>query len=213
MTLHSFEFVLFLYKYGINTMSESTAFGNEKEIINNDNMKQNSTKKTTNQLSLRERVFQVCKQFEDENKEITWQAVRQKTKGSQRNVSKYIQEWNDNKNRSSLAVQNSSSTEVKISKKMLQATEETVQAVLNNYEQQHSIDVDQAIKRGAERYIAMRAGEEAIVQFFFDHPDQLPEPYKQQLEEITNASDEKINARSARYEVDFFTQMVLESIR
>jgi Plasmid replication region DNA-binding N-term len=194
-------------------MSESIPSSNEKEIMTEDEMNEISTKKATNELSLRERVFQACKQFENENKEITCEAVRKITKGSERNVSKYIKDWDDNKNGSALTVQNSSYIEIQSELEMVQTTEETVQTVLNSYNQQHNIDADEARKRGAERYVAIRAGEEEIIQFLFDNPDKLPEPYKQKLEEITNASKEKMNARSAKYEVDFFITMVLESIQ
>jgi hypothetical protein len=212
MALDELYFVLFLYKVELKIMSEPIYSSNETEIITEEDMNKRSTKKATNKFSLKERVFQVCKQFENENKEITCEAVQKITKGSERNVSKYIKDWNENK-KSSVAVQNSSDIKVQSSKETVQTAEEIVQNVLNNYNQQDSIDANEAKKRGVERYVAIPAGEEAIIRFFFENPDMLPEPYKQQLEEITNASEETMNARSAKYEVNFFTSMVLESFQ
>lgn len=177
------------------------------ELIIEEKTKTEVEVKTANQPSLRERVFQACDNLESKQKNITRKAVREITKGSDRDISKYMKEWREGKNERTQAMQDSTHIDPQTSK-------EVVQTIPINFNQElHQDDANMAMQGAASRAAEIMITEEKLMQYYLQNPDQLPEELKQEIAQAQKDTDEMLNARLMMYKVDSFTEMVLSSLQ
>lgn len=163
--------------------------------------------KTANQPSLRERVFQTCDNLESKQKKITRDIVRGITKGSDRDLSKYIKEWREGKNKRTQAMQGSTHINPQTSK-------EVEQKIPINFNQElHQDDAKTAMEGAARRAAEIIITEEKLMQYYLQNPDQLPDELKQEVAQAQKDTHEMLKARSMMYEVENFTELVLSSLQ
>lgn len=190
--------------------TNETEFGTETEEdmdefdVEEDDMEETATK---NEPKLRERVFFACESFEQEGKKVTRDAIRAVTRGSDRDVSRYIKEWKEwkeFKNKGALAVQGSSDIEA-------QAPQQIVQTVVIN--QRINQDADKVRKASSTRATNILVGYELGTQHFLENPSELDEELQEIIAQAKSSTDEKLDGFTARYEVNFFAKMVISGAR
>lgn len=166
-----------------------------------------------NEKTLREKVFEACNVMAQEKINITRSAVRARTGGSDRDISKYIAEWKAEYQKNALAM----STSNELSQQSEESNSINNGNVPNSvpnlgtgaYSQNPQSDIEIVARRGAERAAAMLAGENALIGFFLENPDKLPEDLKQKVEAVTTRSNQIIERRQQQYNPDFFVQQAI----
>ena len=160
------------------------------------------------ELSLKEKVFLACDNMQSAGEKITRTSVRERTGGSDRDLSKYIAEWRESK---ALTVQNSES---EVSEAIANGTNSSKNVVHQNsqeagYSNTPKSDINQIARRAAERAAALMVGENAVVAHLLENPDQLPEDLRQQVEAYKSRTNTVINQRQEQYNPDFFAQAAI----
>jgi Plasmid replication region DNA-binding N-term len=209
----------------LSTEEELNEFSTENELTElsaEDELTELGTEEeteVTKEPSLRERVFRVCDEFNLTGKNITRDLVRNRTGGSCRDLSKYIKEWrenkgdiksddNENNNKGALVVQQNSNIETQSSEQIIQ-TEDRVQTIKTSLVKRQSKNAASVAMTSANRAAGVIIAEEKGFQYLLENPDQLPSELKEQVAKAISESDELMNERSARFELNFFTEMVL----
>lgn len=189
--------------------------------------------------TLREKVFKTCDNMHSQGKKITRAAVRECTGGSDRDLSKHINEWKELKQ----TVQKDNKTGTVISKNQVPLvqengtdisdnnslmvqnqseelatnedfeTEETQQITANAYSNEPADDVSRIARRGAERALALLIGEDAVVDHLLENPDRLPEDLKEELKAYRAKTTEKVDRRQEQYNPDFFAAAAVNQFR
>lgn len=208
--------------------------------MNEENRTNNEQQQTVQaEETLREKVFKACDNMHSQEKKITRAAVRDCTGGSDRDLSKYINEWKelkgltvhkDNKtstvasnnevsevqsdgtvfsNNEALAVQNTSE-ELSTS---VDSETEAQEITANAYSNEPTDDIARIARRGAERAAAILVGEDAVVSHLLENPDKLPEDLRKQVEAYRAKTAEKVDRRQAQYNPDFFAAAAVSQFR
>ncbi|GAX45789.1 hypothetical protein NIES4075_68100 [Tolypothrix sp. NIES-4075] len=184
----------------------------ELERNQNENCTENDgNKEVQAELSLKEKVFLACDNMHFAGEKITRATVRERTGGSDRDLSRYIAEWRESK---ALTVQNQDNNA--IASPTLQNAEGTVSsknvvqsAQESGYSNTPNDDIAQIARRAAERAAALIVGENAVVAHLLENPDQLPADLKQQIEAYKSRTNTVINQRQEQYNPDFFAQAAI----
>lgn len=158
--------------------------------------------------TLREKVFSNCDNMQSEGIKITRATVRERTGGSDRDLSKYIAEWRQSK---ALTVQNNTENLVETGTKF---SEDEVQefASGSEYSNTPNDDLAQIARRGAERAAALMIGEDAVVAHLLENPDQLPSDLRQQVEGYKSRTTTAVKKRQEQYNPDFFAKMAITQL-
>ncbi|GBE95662.1 DNA-binding protein [Nostoc cycadae] len=159
--------------------------------------------------TLREKVFLNCDIMQAAGEKITRDAVRQRTGGSDRDLSKYIKEWRESK---AIVVQNSTENLATTGTDFSDDEVQELNAV-SEYSNTPSDDLAQVARRGAERAAALLAGEEAVVLHLLENPDQLPDDLKQQVDNYRSRTATAINKRQENYDPSFFAKMAISKLK
>ncbi len=154
--------------------------------------------KTANQPSLRERVFQTCDNLESKQKKITRDIVRKITRGSDRDLSKYIKEWRESKNKRTQAMQGS--------------THINLQTIPINFNQELHRNNAKIAMLAAKQAAEVMIIKEKLTQHYLENPDQLPDELKQEVAQAQKDTDEML-ARLINYKADSFTELILSSLQ
>ena len=64
-------------------------------------------------------------------------------------------------------------------------------------------------RRGAQRAAAMLAGEDAVVNYLLENPDQLPADLRATVEATRAKLNQTAERRQEQYDPDFFAQMAI----
>lgn len=147
-------------------------------------------------LSLKEKIFFVCNKIENSGLKITRALVREETGGSDRDLSRYINEWKESKG---LAVRQEGKVEV--------STNPDTQE--SGYSGTPNSDLEAIARRGAERAAALIVGEEAVMYHLLENPDRLPEDLRQQVEAYRQHNNQRVERRQEQYKPDFFAERAI----
>lgn len=160
------------------------------------------------ELSLREKVFEACHDIEISGEKITRALVREKTGGSDRDLSKYIREY-----RESVQSEEVESTESELAIReegTVSSKNEDLETEEIEYQQAYSdkpeIDMAAIARRGAEKAAALLVGEQAVTNHLLENPDQLPPDLKKQVEFYQAKTKEIEQKRQEQYDPDFFAK-------
>ena len=230
-----------------NTYSSSVPFLYNyvpKIIMSEENRTNNEqNQQVQSEETLREKVFKTCDNMHSQGKKITRAAVRECTGGSDRDLSKYINEWKNSKQtvqdnddeslqvgtvsseRDALTVQSddmdapdSESLAVQNQSEELSTSkdsefEEAQEITANAYSNEPADDVSRIARRGAERAAALLVGEDAVVAHLLENPDKLPEDLRKQVEAYKAKTTEKVDRRQEQYSPDFFAAAAVKQFR
>ena len=156
-------------------------------------------------LTLREKVFLVCTQFQNSGEKITRNAIREHTGGSDRDLSKYIAEWRESQalvvQENAEIEQNSGTDSDDVSSKNLNSQ--------SSYSNKPKDDIAVVARRAAERATAMIIGEDAVVSHLLENPDSLPPDLKEQVEIYRARIAEANQHRQNQYVPDFFAEAAI----
>ncbi|BAZ18768.1 hypothetical protein NIES4071_106530 (plasmid) [Calothrix sp. NIES-4071] len=219
-------------------MSEQVSTDQETELSTNDEL--NTQKpgaveetETTEQVKkpLRERVFAACEELITEGRNVTRDSVREKTRGSDRDLSQYIKEWraakaasntqtsegaediDDSETAGKLVVQNKNDIVSSKNDNNIQTPDQVVQTVKTRVVKKRNKSLGDAVRDGANQAAGVLVTEERVFQSLLENPDLLPLDLKQEVEKAMNDSDELMKSRSARFELSFFVEDALSSLR
>ncbi len=167
-------------------MAETNFYTNEIEL---DNQEKIEAKKAP---SLRERVFLACNFLESQNAKMTRDAVRAITKGSCRDLSRYMREWRESKN----------------SNTTISATSNDGQDVNNSFgDSKNTVSLAMTSAKCAAEIILAH---EKSVQYFLENPDKLPEEFKQEIAKAKNETYDIMNKRWKRYAGSVFQEWLYQ---
>ncbi|MBC1237582.1 DNA-binding protein [Nostoc sp. 2RC] len=158
--------------------------------------------------TLREKVFSICDIMQDSGEKITRASVRERTGGSDRDLSKFINEWRESK---ALVVQ--SDTESSLDSGTNSSNNDVDELNTGAYSTTPTDDLARIARRGAERAAALMVGEDAVVAHLLENPDQLPEDLRQQVEGYKSRTIAAANKRQEQYNPDFFAQMAIAQFK
>ncbi|AFZ61350.1 DNA-binding protein [Anabaena cylindrica FACHB-243] len=160
----------------------------------------------TDKRHLREIVFEICEDLCSKTEKITRTVVRQQAgRGSDRDISKYINEWKESK---SLAVQEPNSQAVVPNQ---QSTEVHAQPINSGF--MPDDDMVNLVRGGAEAATGMLIANAAIATHFYTNPDKLPEDLKQQVKEATaNFTQSRLNFNRSIFDPQNLIHQAMEKI-
>jgi Plasmid replication region DNA-binding N-term len=151
--------------------------------------------------TLRKKVFENCDDMEVEGIKITREAVRQRTGGSDRDLSRYIGEWRDSK---ALVVQGKEA--------ISQIPDEEIKPTPASTTTISRADIEQIKSNAVQRVKALRIAEIQVARAYQENPNLLPSEI---LEEINQAEMAAIatplNHRNY-YDPNALAQMVIASL-
>ncbi|MBO3463593.1 DNA-binding protein [Aetokthonos hydrillicola Thurmond2011] len=162
--------------------------------------------------TLKEKVFEVCDYLESLGEKVTRDKVREQTGGSDREVSRCINEWKANKETAITVAGSSELSEQEEQKSPVGRGDDSVpnpvqgKAVYSNAAQN---DLMEITLRGAERAAALMAGEEAMVMHFLENPDKLPPELLSKVEAVRKRTQEVRQRRSEQYDPEYFAQLAI----
>lgn len=148
------------------------------------------------ELTLKEKIFLVCNKIENSGGKITRALVREETGGSDRDLSRYINEWKESKG---LTVRQESKIETSTNRDTQQS----------GYSGTPNSDLEAIARRGAERAAALLIGEDAVMYHLLENPDKLPEDLRQQVEGYKQRNSQRTEQRQEQYKPDFFVEAAI----
>jgi len=156
--------------------------------------------------TLKEKVFDACDAIANSGGKVIRDKVRECTKGSDRDISKYIAEWKASKE-SAITVTETS----KISQEEQESAAISDKSVpsAQAYSTTPEDDIALVDRRGAERAAAILAGEDAVVAYLLENPHKLPADLLVTVEETRAKLNQTVESRQEQYNPDFFVQMVI----
>jgi len=167
-------------------------------------------RKIPSEKSLQKKVFEACDSIEQTGEEITLEQVREQTGGSDRNLSRYINEWKAAKE---TAITVAGSSEISPQEQELVAiNDESVPDSVPSaqiYSTTPQDDLEKVARRGAERAAAILVGEDAVAAYLLENPDQLPADLRAKVEATRAKVNQTVERRQEEYEPDFFAQMAI----
>ena len=160
--------------------------------------------------TLKEKVFDVCDAIANSGGKVIRDKVRECTKGSDRDISKYIAEWKASKETAITVTETSTLSQQEqesaaISDKSVPNSVPSAQAYSTTPED----DIALVARRGAERAAAMLAAEDAVVGYLLENPNQLPADLRVTVEETRAKLNQTVESRQEQYNPDFFAQMAI----
>ena len=164
-----------------------------------------------NEKSLKEKVFEVCDYIDSLGEKVTRDKVREQTGGSDREVSRCINEWKANKE-TAITVAGSSELSEQQEQKSSVAGNDSLPNPLPSkaaYSNAAQNDLVEITLRGAERAAALMAGEEAMVMHFLENPDKLPPELLSKVEAVRKRTKEVHQRRSEQYDPEYFAQLAI----
>ncbi|MBD2770714.1 DNA-binding protein [Iningainema tapete] len=163
--------------------------------------------------SLREKVFEACHNIQAENKKITRDVVRERTGGSNRDVSKYIAEWKAECEKSALAVAGTTQISQQSEESAAIVDDSAPSSTLNigaeSYSNTAQNDLAVVGRLTAERAASILSGEKELLSFFLENPDKLPEDLRQKVERSQNKLNHLVETRKEQHDPDFFAQNLI----
>lgn len=176
-----------------------------EEELNEDCTEDDESEEVQPELTLKEKVFLACDNMQSSGEKITRTSVRERTGGSDRDLSKYIAEWRESK---AITVQNSEDNAIAngtvSSKNVVQQGTQTPA-----YSDTPNSDISQIARRAAERAAALIVGENAVVAHLLENPDQLPDDLKKQVQAYQSRTNSTVERRQEQYQPDFFAQAAI----
>lgn len=164
--------------------------------------------------TLREKVFDACHIMDFNNEKITRASVREKTGGSDRDLSQYIKEYRESVQEDEKEGTNS---ELAVREKgTVSSKNEDLEAEEIEYNEAYSEepedDMTAIARRGAERAAALIIGEKAVTNHLLQNPSQLPQDLKEQVDRYQSQIDNSTNQRQQQYNPDFFAQKAIAQL-
>ena len=164
--------------------------------------------------SLQKKVFEACDSMERTGEEITLEHVREQTGGSDRNLSRYINEWKAAKE---TAITVAGSSEISPQEQELVAiSDESLPDSLPSsqiYSTTPQDDLDKVARRAAERAAAIIIAEDTVAAYLLENPDQLPADLREKVEATRAKVNQTVERRQEEYEPDFFAQMAIAMLQ
>ncbi len=160
--------------------------------------------------TLKEKVFDVCDALANSGEKITRDKVRECTKGSDRDISKYIAEWKASKE-TAITVAGTSL----ISQQQQESAAISSETVPNPVPIQPVIsqaDIYQVKLNAAERVKSLRIAEIQIARAMQENPNLLPEEIKQEIAEAEMAAISTPLSHRSYYDPNTLTQAVIASL-
>jgi hypothetical protein len=162
--------------------------------------------------SLKEKVFEVCDYLESLGEKVTRDKVREQTGGSDREVSRSINEWKAQKETAITVAGSSELSEPEQKNPSVGIGNDSAPDPPANkaaYSNSTQNDLMEITVRGAERAAALIAGEEAMVMHFLENPDQLPPELLSKVEAVRKRTKEVRQRRSEQYDPEYFAQLAI----
>ena len=158
----------------------------------------------TEAQTLREKVFSACDIMRQAGEKITRHTIRERTGGSDRDLSKYIGEWREAQESQALVVQGESS--------IAQNPDEEIKPTPTSTTTISHADIEQVKSNAIQRVKALRIAEIQVARAYQENPNLLPPEI---LEEINQAEMAAIatplNHRNY-YDPNALAQMVISNL-
>ena len=155
--------------------------------------------------SLKEKVFECCDNMQSQGEKITRASVRERTGGSDRDLSKYISEWRESK---ALVVQGEEA--------IAQTPDEEINPTPNPTPASTTTisraDIEQIKSNAAQRVKALRMAEIQVARAYQENPNLLPPEILEEIDQAEMAAiATPINHRNY-YDPNALAQMVIASL-
>ncbi|MBD2773981.1 DNA-binding protein [Iningainema tapete] len=136
------------------------------------------------ELSLREKVFNACDNMQVAGEKITRETVRSRTGGSDRDLSKYISEWKAEKEKTAITVAGSS----QVSQQSEESDSISVDSVPSPVPVISEANITQATLNAVQIVKSLRLAEIDIAKYLQENPHLLPEDVKREIAEAEKAA-------------------------
>lgn len=151
--------------------------------------------------TLKEKVFECCDHMQFSGEKITRASVRERTGGSDRDLSKYINEWRESK---AIVVQGEEG--------IAQTREQEINPTLASTATISHADIQQIKSNAAQRVKALRIAEIQVARAYQENPDLLPPEIREEIAQAEMAAiATPINHRNY-YDPNALAQMVIANL-
>lgn len=151
--------------------------------------------------ALKEKVFECCDNMQSQGEKITRAAVRERTGGSDRDLSKYINEWRDSK---ALVVQGEEG--------IAQTPDEEISPTPASTTTISHADIQQIKNNAAQRVKALRIAEIQVARAYQENPDLLPPEILEEIDQAEMAAIATPINHRPYYDPNALAQMVIASL-